>query len=271
MVALGLGRVMHVILVEAYESIASLPVLLPADNGLWRPSMREGLSLALVGGAVWGGHWFYFADRDHRSAVRRAYLYVFALLGGAVAVMISLGVVINGLLTWMIGAAPDDVASSHFRFLPGAVAGLAVGLGIWAYHWNVIRQEAQGSAVEAREAQRVYAYGVAAMGLAALVVAVVVMVSTGIGMLAESSRELLSGEDAWRKPIALAITLVLLGLPPWAYYWPAAQRMAGASAGEEVRPCQAGIHIRRAGRWVPFGSGRRELRPVRLFTRGPGG
>ena len=232
MVALDLGQVMYVILVEGYQSIAALPVLLPADNGLWRPSMRDGLSLGLVGGALWGSHWFYLADRDHRSLVRRVYLYVFALLGGAVTVMVSLGFIINGLLTWMIGAPPDDAAASHFRFLPGAVAGLAVGVGIWTYHWNVIRQEAERSAVEARVAERVYAYAVTAIGLAALVVAVGVMVGTGVGVLAESSRELLSGQDLWRKPIALAITLLLLGLPPWAYYWTAAERMVGASAVE---------------------------------------
>ena len=167
MASIGLGRVVHVILVEGYEALVSLPVLLPAESGLWRPAMREGLALALVAVPVWAYHWLHAARGDFGSTLRWVYLYGFSVLSGAVTVMVATGIIINGTLTWLLGISTEETAGSHFRFLPGAVVTLSVGFGLWGYHWMVARSEADDPAHEDQAARRVYAYIMSALGLAA--------------------------------------------------------------------------------------------------------
>ena len=154
MASIGLGRVVHVILVEGYEALVSLPVLLPTESGLWRPAMREALALALVAVPVWAYHWLHAARGDFGSTLRWVYLYGFAVLGGAVTVMVATGIIINGTLTWLLGISTEETAGSHFRFLPGATVTLSVGVGLWGYHWMVARSEAEGSALEAQAARK---------------------------------------------------------------------------------------------------------------------
>ena len=223
MLAAGFGRVVHIILLEGYESLVSLSVLLPADTGLWRPSMRAALAWALIGGTAWGAHWLYFARHDFGSVMRQFYLYIFAILGGVVTILVSLGLIINGVMTWLMGTPTDD-ASVHFRFLPGALASLAVGLSLWAYHWTVVRQKAEASALESQDFQRAYAYILAGMGLGALVVGIGTLVHAVLVIFTETTRELLAGQDLWREPLALGITLGILGMPLWGYFWTSIQR-----------------------------------------------
>ena len=80
MLSLGVGRVLYFILLEGYNALAATP-LLGDESGLWRPTLREMLSLAIIGGGVWALHWLYIARRDYDSAIRQVYLYIFAILG----------------------------------------------------------------------------------------------------------------------------------------------------------------------------------------------
>ena len=242
MAAVGFGRLVGLVLLEGYDSLLSVPVLLPSEPGLWRPSLRAVLALGLVGGATWAGHWLLFARRDLGSALRQVYLYLFAILGGAVTVLVSLGFIIFALLTWLLGV-PDETATTHFRFLPGALAGLSVGVGLWAYHWSVVQREAQFSEDESLGARRAYAYILSALGLGALVVAIGTLVNTALVTLAETSRPLLAGEDRWREPVALVITLVILGTPIWGYYWAAVQRRVSLGDTEERTALARRIYI----------------------------
>ena len=119
MVAVGFGVAIHHILLEAYESLASLPLLLQSKAGLWRDSMRTALALVLVGGGAWGAHWLYFARRDAGSTLRQIYLYVFAILGGVVTILVSLGIILYGALVWLMGGSGDDTAAAHFASCRG--------------------------------------------------------------------------------------------------------------------------------------------------------
>jgi len=71
---------------------------------------------------------------------------------------------------------------------------------------------------------RAYEYIVAALGLGALSVASFVIIDTALVVLTERSIELISGVDLWREPVAVALTLALIGGSLWGYYWPSAQR-----------------------------------------------
>ncbi len=233
MLAVGAGRVVHIVLLEGYDALVSTPVVVPAQGGLWRPALRDMLALAIAGGAAWAVHWFYFARRDFRSVLRQVYLYVFAILGGVVTVLVALGFLINGVVGWLLNVAPDETASEFFRFLPGVAASLAVGAILWAYHWTVVRREADFSVIESVGSRRAYAYILAALGLAALVVAIGTGVNTALGVLIESGSAVVRDRDLWREPLSIAITLVLIGLPLWGYYWRSIQQqVAAGGAGE---------------------------------------
>ena len=233
MAALGLGRVIHVVLLEGYSAVASLPVLLPSESGLWRDSMRTALATALVGSVAWAAQWVYFAGNDVGSALRQLYLYVFAILGGLVTALVSLGLIIFGVLAWLLGAPPEETSATHFRFLPGGVASLSIGGGLWAYHWLVARGEAESSTYGPQAARRAYAYILAALGLVALVVAAGALVNMALTLITEGSRQILAGEELWQKPLALSLTLGILGAPLWGYYWASIQRRVSAAGTEE--------------------------------------
>ena len=233
MLAVGAFRIVGFILLEGYDALLSVPVILPSDAGVWRPAMRSVASLALVGGAAWASHWLVLSRGDGRSALRQVYLYMFAILGGVVSTLVALGFLIFGALAWLLGVPSIESATDHFRFLPAAVAGLSVGVALWAYHWATARGEAGAYEQEALGAERAYAYILSALGLGALVVAVGVLVNTALATLIESSRPLVAGEDLWREPIALSIALAILGGSTWGYFWTGAQRRVSAGDSGE--------------------------------------
>ena len=233
MLAVGAFRIVGFILLEGYDALLSVPVILPNEASVWRPAMQSVVSLALVGGATWALHWLFLARADFGSALRQIYVYVFAVLGGVIATLVALGFLIFGALAWLLGVPSIESATDHFRFLPAAVAGLSVGIALWAYHWAAVRGEAGAYEQEALGAERAYAYILSALGLGALVVAVGVLVNTALATLIESSRPLVAGEDLWREPIALSIALAILGGFTWGYFWTGVQRRVSARDASE--------------------------------------
>ena len=232
MTAVGIGQIINIILFEGYETLFSVSVLVPTGSGLWRPAMRSAIALAMVGSAAWGAHWLYFARRDFGSILRQVYLYVFAILGGVVTALIALGIIIGGFLMWLLGVPIDETAAAQFRFLPSALASLSVGVGLWAYHWMVVRREAEISPYESQVAHRSYAYILSALGLGAIVIGIGTLVHTALSIMIESSRLFLTGY-LWQEPIAMSITLLLLGLPLWGYFWTSLQKQVSAGDAED--------------------------------------
>ena len=221
--ASGLGILIHNILLEAYEGLASLPVLHPSDSGLWRESTKEAVALAIVGGAAWVAHWLYFARRDFESTLRQLYLYLFANTGGAIAVLVALAITLYGALVWTFGVPDQAMAAEHFRFLPGAAASLIVAGVILVYHWLTARQEPKPPGLASEGAHRSYPYALAVLGLGTLGVGIASLVTAALGVLAERG-DALAGGDLWRNGVAFGITLCVLGGPLWGTYWASVQR-----------------------------------------------
>ena len=218
MLALGLGRVLYFILLEGYNALVSTQ-LLSGEPDLWRHALREMLAVAIVGAATWALHWLYIARRDYDSVLRQVYLYIFAILGGVVATLTALGIIIHEFLTWAFGTYSADTVAQHFEFLPGSVAMLAGGAALWAYHWHRVRHEAGMSAGTTLPARRAYTYILAAIGTGALAVAVFMLVGAAIKLILASFGDVVVGGDEWKRPLINIITLAVLGMPVWGYYW----------------------------------------------------
>ena len=218
MLSLGVGRVLYFILLEGYNALVSTP-LLGGDSGLWRHAMREMLAVAIVGAVIWALHWLYIARRDYDSVLRQVYMYIFAILGGVVATLTALGIIIHELLTWAFGTYSADTVAQHFEFLPGSVAMLAGGAALWAYHWHRVRYEADESGGTTLSARRAYTYILTAIGTGALAVAIFMLVSAALKLILASFGDVVVGGDQWKRPLINIITLAVLGGPVWGYYW----------------------------------------------------
>jgi hypothetical protein len=231
MVAGGASVVLYAIFREAYEGVVSLPVLVRGDETLWNDATRTNLAIALTAGLVWATHWLVFSRRDAHSDMRQFYLYL-AILAGVVTTLSAAGVLLYSVLQWGIGTPEDDSAGMHFHVVPAALAPLLVGLLLWGYHWAVVREE-RAAVGELGAARRVYGYLVTALGLGALVGAVIVLVSTVIGLSVTSARDSLVGPDWWRDRMTLVLTLALLSGPVWGFHWFPLQRRAVKAGAEE--------------------------------------
>ncbi|MDA1215981.1 MAG: DUF5671 domain-containing protein [Chloroflexi bacterium] len=221
------------LLTTAYDALAGTLLLSPGSDDLWSSGVRGGVAMALVGGIWWWWHWHRVAGVDGQSEPRQVYLYLYAVLGGAATVVVSLSILLYGLLQWAVDAPGVLAASTHFRFLPDVIAGLAVGGAIWGYHSAVIHQEAGALAGGLLAARRVYRYLVAALGLGTLATGLVLLFGVVVGVLVPEAGDSLVGSDWWKQPLDLGLTLALVGVPIWGRYWWAAQREASAHSDEE--------------------------------------
>ena len=218
MLSIGVGGVLYFILLEGYNALVSISVI-SGDSGLWRHAMREMLAAAIVGAATWALHWLYIARRDYESVLRQIYLYIFAILGGVMTTLVALGIIIHEFLTWLLGTYSADTVVQHFEFLPAAIAPLSIGAALWAYHWYRVKLEAETSAETILSARRAYTYILAAIGTGALAVAVFMLVSAVLKLILANFGDVVIGGDEWKRPVINIITLAVLGMPVWGYYW----------------------------------------------------
>ena len=242
MLALGVGRVLYFILLEGYNALTATP-LIGGESGLWRPSMREMLSVAIIGGGAWAVHWLYMGRRDYDSAIRQVYLYIFAILGGVITTLSALGIIVHEFLTWALGAYSANTVAQHFEFLPGSVATLSVGAALWAYHWYRVRLEADMSPSTTLSARRVYTYILAAIGTGTLAVAVFMLVSAALNLIVASFGDMVIGGDLWKRALANIVTLAVLSGPLWGYYWRNIQLRMQADVGDEILATSRRIFI----------------------------
>ena len=232
MLAAGAGIVLGRVLLQAYDSLFATVLLVSPSSGIWNDLTASGLAVALVGGLFWWWHWHRVARGDAGSGLRQVYLHLFAILPGSAAVLVPLAMILFRVLQLAIGQ-PDSPAADHFRMLPSAVAALAAGIGLWGYHWAVVRQEA--SAMDGLPAaRRVYRYLAAATGLVGLAAGVVILLVAAIGLLEFLGEKTLVGAIWRRDALALAVSWLLVGVPLWAYHWFGVQREALAGGAQEL-------------------------------------
>ena len=265
MLAVGAFRIVGFILLEGYDALLSVPVILPSEASVWRPAMRSVVSLALVGGAAWAssiGSVLVSGRRSGRCCGRSTSTSL-QFSEASISTLVALGFLIFGALAWLLGVPSIESATDHFRFLPAAVAGLSVGIALWAYHWAAVRGEAGAYEQEALGAER---------GLRLYLVSAGTR-SAGRGGKRTSEHgagntdrivapAAVAGEDLWREPIALTIALAILGGSTWGYFWTGVPSAACA-------PANPARDRRRPGAVFMYAAlGRRDAGPAGQLQRG---
>lgn len=183
----------------------------------------------LVGGAVWISQWIhlqraFFSGNpvEERSVLRKIYLYLAVFVFSVMAVS-SATLLLARLIELALGAEPSS--EPLLSQLSGPLPLMIVGAIFWAYHWQVLQQDA-GQAPEApRQAgvRRIYAYLVAAIGLAALLSGVGGLLSQLIDLLTTPAQV---GLAYYRDQVALFTAMTLVGMPVWLIPWRKMQRLA---------------------------------------------
>jgi hypothetical protein len=215
---------------------------IPGDvlGELGREVAVNGLALLLVGTPVWIYAWRVIQDSladpaEMGSTLRLGILYLLAL-GGVITVITTASMVVNIIITWLLGA---DWTFQYFIQQIGGPVSIGVPLGaVWAYYryWLNRHIEAVGDAVRQASMKRLYNYILAFIGLVVAFVGVATLFNFTIDMVTGSD---ILMSDSMRGSLATSISSLLVGLPLWLVMWRPMQ-------AEALAPGEMGDHARRS-------------------------
>lgn len=198
------------------------------DGGGGSDSLPEGWSFAIVGAALWGTHWLWFARGD-ASGIRQAVLYVVGVFGGTAAATGALSTLLVTFISWPLDPAPGRVRLEHFDPVPETFAVLLVTVAVAAYHRQTALTETGGAS-----AQRAYRYLSAVIGLGTLWVALTLLIAVAVGLAVPSAQGSFAGERWWGLPLSIGITLLIVGAGLWGWHWPRLLQAGRADADERT-------------------------------------
>jgi hypothetical protein len=207
---------------------------------LGREVVVNGIALILVGTPIWVYSWRLIQGSlvdpaEMGSTLRLGILYMLAL-GGVITVITAASMVVNSLITWLLGA---DWTFREFLQQVGGPISIGVPLGlVWAYydHWLNRHIEAVGDRVRQASMKRLYNYVLALIGLVVAFVGVATLLGFVIDMITGSG---ILMSDSTRSTLATSIASLAVGLPLWLAMWRPIQ-------AEAVAQGEMGDHARRS-------------------------
>lgn len=194
------------------------------DLNWWRLPLGGGVSQVLVGLWLLHAAWQQWQDvvklhaAEGRAVLRRLYLYIGTLIG-ALATLTPTALLLREGLLMLFGTDGGSTAELLNRMVD-PVSFIPVGGAVWFWYWTTLRREtdAYGDSSQSMTVRRIYAYLVAATGLALLWVGAVELLHALLDAR-------LAG-DIWREPLANGLALLAVGAPIWVIFWRRVQRRA---------------------------------------------
>ncbi len=203
------------------------------DGGGRSDNLPEGWSFIIVGAALWGTHWLWFARGD-ASGLRQAVLYVVGVFGGTAAVTGALSTLLVIFTRWPLDPERGRSALEHFNSVPETFGVLLVTAAVAAYHRQTALSEAAAAPGQGVRAQRAYHYLSAAIGLGTLWVALTLLIAVAVGLAVPSAQGSFAGERWWGLPLSIGITLLIVGAGLWGWHWPRLQSAARSHADDRA-------------------------------------
>lgn len=205
-----------------------------------RETLVNGVALLVIGVPVWVYSWRVIQDSlsdpaEMGSNLRLGILYILAL-GGVITVVTTSSMLVNALMTRLLGA--DWTAKYFVQQISGPISvGVPLGM-VWAYygHWLNRHIEAIGDKVRQAGMKRLYNYILAFIGLVVSFVGVGALFSFIIDTLT-SSRFIMNA--AMRETLSTSISSLVVGLPLWLMTWRPMQ-------SEALAQNEMGDHARRS-------------------------
>lgn len=207
----------------------------------WAPELSSGVSRAILGAALWLGHWWYagrlVADHGWRGASERParlrLAYFFAVL-----VVVSAGVLgylsqaAFRLLRGALGVDEGLVGAGMDEVLSGGVNAVLFGVAWWI-HAAWLRDESAARPEGPASVTRLASYPPALVGLAFAAVGSAGLATLLIRLLAGGGQTL-AGGDLWQSELATFLPPTILGTALWLWTWSAVERRRAAAPAEEA-------------------------------------
>ncbi len=219
-------------------SVLQLPVWgeVIVHGKLWNSSVHSSLGWILLGGSVWAFHWFRMARGDSDSTLRQIYLYLLAIFGGAIAGLVALTTSLFNIFRFALGS-PSAASDTYFQFLGWAIPTMLVAGAVWAYHQQVVQEEAAEVHARRLSARRVLFYLMSFIGLGTLVAGLIML----LGILLELLVNTVGGGPVavvsgwWQAQLGMCLALSVVAIPIWLYYWNRVLQMTTAGGVPERR------------------------------------
>jgi hypothetical protein len=190
----------------------------------------------LAGGGVWVAIWRYDLIRGGRRAWRVAYLYVVLAIAVPTA-LYGAGDGLDEILRRLFGYNAEG-----WGFLSDALSLLLVASAVWAYHWQVMRNQVTmaGAPVQDGTIPWPRRPAIALMTLLGLAVAAPAFISLiWLGLdFALGTGIALSGADWWRDRVSIGLAGGVVGSALWLSGWARLQWAARADSAHE-RPARS--------------------------------
>ena len=234
----GLAAILDYLATRVYEVVLPPPEIMQStvDAG---QTLGDAAAWLIVGSAAWAAQWSRVATRDAESFLRRVYLYIFAVIGGALLALWGFANILNLVWEWILGDSHTSTASEHFNATTYAAAQLAVGIGVLAYHWFVLRQDAlRREGDDGATVRSAFLYIMSAIGLGTLVPGVLLLLGGIFLAIDQAGAPTLVVGDEVADILAPALTMVMIGAPLWYFFWARIQataRFEAEEAGNLVR------------------------------------
>jgi len=203
------------------------------DQDWWRLPFGGAFSQLLVGGWLWRVNWQQWrqmidVDRhEGQAAMRRIYLYLSVFSGAALA-LTPAALLLREALLMALGSGGGTLAELLEQMVE-PTSFIPIGVLVWGGHWALLRREtdAYGDSGQSAMVRRLYAYLVAAIGLALLWTGAVQVIHALLGSW-------LTG-DLWDDPLATGLSLLAVGAPVWTIFWRRVQSIAETAEGGQER------------------------------------
>ena len=206
------------------------------DATWWELPVANNIAWVVVGSVGWTLHWTVIQHQirgaespELLSALRKVYLYV--MVGSAAAgALLAVGRILYLALLNVLGVVEDRLA-----FVDDAVWVVPVGIVAatgWYYHRYILQRDAALAAEVPRQAaiRRIYSYLLSAIGITLLSVGVFGILRLVIGILTGQADTLDLPENFLERQLSLYVTLLLVGLTAWVWYWRQIQHQLDADS-----------------------------------------
>lgn len=210
------------------------------DATWWELPVASNIAWVIVGSVGWTYHWATIQNQmrdaespELRSALRKVYLYL--MVGSAAAgALLAVGRILYLALLSVLGVVEDRLG--FIDDLVWVVPIALVAATGWYYHRNHLQQDAALVTELPRQAaiRRIYSYLLSAIGISLLSVGVFGILRLVIGILTGQADTLDLPENFLERQLSLYVTLLLVGLIAWVWYWRQIQQQLNAdNSGEE--------------------------------------
>ena len=190
-----------------------------AQGDFWNTGVHGNISWILLGGGAWVYHWFYAARGDTDSTLRQVYLYLVAILGGAITGLAALIIFLFKIFMFAFGGT-SAAGDNYFLFLGWTIPAMLVATTIWIYHRKAVQEETAQLQEQRLSARRVFLYLMSFLGLGTLIAGLVTLLGILLDLIINATSSTITVTAGWwHNQLSLCLALLIVATPIWLYYW----------------------------------------------------